>query len=127
VVVHCQRGNGRTGMVLALMLALLGVADADIAFESSEPCRAFDCHNRSKPPQLARSSSVRSADPAALLNTLCYLRDRYGGAERYLRRGGPPASPRLMRWNTAWLRRHSRRVACYEPTSLYRFRACSGG
>jgi len=63
VLVHCQSGRDRTGVLVALALAVAGVAHHDIAsdYALSEGCT-----------------------PTAMLNTLTHLDQRYGGAIAYL-------------------------------------------
>lgn len=92
VVVHCQAGYGRTGIAVALMLALVGAGDRDVAadYSLSAPT-AHESYARwlaSQPDvdALEADNLLRQsiATPEAMLDTLTYLRDRYGGAERSL-------------------------------------------
>jgi protein-tyrosine phosphatase len=93
VVVHCFGGRDRTGVLIALALAVAGV----------EPAAIVDDY-----------ALTPGTDPAAMRNTLDYLDVRYGGAVRYLHgsgisppecasvrarlaRGGRPTSPRSGR------------------------------
>jgi len=63
VVVHCHGGRDRTGVLVALALAVAGV-----------------------PPEQIVADYGRSPErlPIAMTNTLAHLDERYGGAERYL-------------------------------------------
>ena len=74
-------------MAVALTLALLGVSDEDIAADYSLSRHNLgglptSCEEGQDEAGVARFGGI--ADPAALLSTMEYLRDRYGGAEAYL-------------------------------------------
>ncbi|MFR9775550.1 tyrosine-protein phosphatase [Micromonospora sp. MS34] len=74
VVVHCHAGKDRTGVLVALLLAVAGVGPDPIAddYAATEGC--------------ARET---------MLNTLAHLDRRYGGAAGYL--GGAGVAPGLVR------------------------------
>jgi protein tyrosine/serine phosphatase len=102
VVVHCHAGKDRTGIVVALALALVGVPDEEIARDyalSRENLAglAQEWLDGITQDPLEREALLRSADPApeAMLELLGYLRERYGGAEAYLRSAGMTASDLL--------------------------------
>ncbi|MEV4640531.1 tyrosine-protein phosphatase [Actinoplanes sp. NPDC049548] len=64
VVVHCNAGRDRTGALVGLALAVAGVA----------------------PEVIAEDYALTEDTPAvAMLNTLAYADERYGGVEAYLR------------------------------------------
>lgn len=63
VVVHCDGGRDRTGVLVALALAIAGVPAAEIVTD----------YGRSP-----------ERPPIAMTNTLAHLAERYGGAEPYL-------------------------------------------
>ena len=95
VLVHCHAGKDRTGMVVALALAAVGVSDSDVADDYAltelvlEPLIADWLDLMSQDPgerERLRRISVPSRE--AMLDTLAYLREQYGGAERYLLDGG---------------------------------------
>ncbi|MEH0972379.1 tyrosine-protein phosphatase [Micromonospora sp. CPCC 205546] len=65
VVVHCHGGRDRTGVLVALLLTVAGVA-ADVV--AADYARTEGC------------------SPEAMLHTLAHLDDRYGGATPYLAR-----------------------------------------
>jgi len=67
VVVHCKAGRDRTGVLVALLLKVAGVADDVIAADYARTA-----------PGVA----------ATMINTLNHLRARYGGAEPYLLASG---------------------------------------
>ncbi|WP_030442574.1 tyrosine-protein phosphatase [Actinoplanes subtropicus] len=70
VVVHCHGGRDRTGVLVALALAIAGVPAEEIVAD----------YGRSP-----------ERPPVAMTNTLAYLADRHGGAEPYLLRIGVTA------------------------------------
>ncbi|MFD6175791.1 MULTISPECIES: tyrosine-protein phosphatase [unclassified Isoptericola] len=67
VVVHCQAGRDRTGVLVALLLSVAGVAPERVA---DEYARTEGC------------------DPGTMLNTVAHLEDRYGGVAAYLTGSG---------------------------------------
>jgi len=82
-VVHCAAGKDRTGTLIALILDLLGVSDADI--------EADYCASQ---PHLARAWAIAGGDPeadsgelqiypASLRGALAWVRETYGGAEAF--------------------------------------------
>lgn len=95
VLVHCHAGKDRTGMVIAVTLAAVGVSDADIADDYAltqlvlEPLIADWLDQMSHDPA-ERERLRRLAVPsrAAMLDTLTYLRERYGGPLPYLLESG---------------------------------------
>jgi protein-tyrosine phosphatase len=62
VAVHCAAGRDRTGVLVALVLQVAGVA----------------------PEAIAADYAVSGNGTAAMMNTLDHLHDRYGGAAAYL-------------------------------------------
>ena len=94
VLIHCLAGKDRTGIAVAMLLALVGVSEADIAEDYSltvpnlaaELAAALDA----APDDEARARLVRSYDASAetMLATLAHLRTRHGGAEAYLTLAG---------------------------------------
>jgi protein tyrosine/serine phosphatase len=95
VLVHCHAGKDRTGAVVALILALLGVPDEDIADDYAltaltlEPLIIEWLDNSSQ--DVAERDRLRSlAMPAreAMLDTLHHVRTRYASPESYLLGGG---------------------------------------
>lgn len=92
VVVHCVAGKDRTGVVCALALSLLGVADADIAEDyalSTESSQRFTQWLREADPDSVSMPVQFLASPAeAMLLFLRDLRERYGSVERYLTDAG---------------------------------------
>lgn len=92
VVVHCVAGKDRTGVVCALSLSLLGVADEVIAEDyelSTAASAAFSAWVREHYPNLPDLPPPYLASPAgAMLLFLAGLRERYGSVESYVAHAG---------------------------------------
>jgi protein tyrosine/serine phosphatase len=95
VLVHCHAGKDRTGIVVALVLAVVGVSDNDIADDYALTELAMDkimdewlAHIGAAESERERQWAIAMPSREAMLDTLAYLRERYGGAERYLLDGG---------------------------------------
>lgn len=95
VLVHCHAGKDRTGIVVALALAVVGVADHEIADDYALSELAMDqimeewlAHIGAPESDRERQWALAMPSREAMLDTLNYLRERYGGAEQYLRDGG---------------------------------------
>lgn len=91
VVVHCVAGKDRTGVICALTLSLLGVADADIdadyARSTANNARFVAWAQANGQPELQVLPWFQS--PAGtMLRFLAELRDRHGSVERYLTAAG---------------------------------------
>jgi protein-tyrosine phosphatase len=90
-VVHCVAGKDRTGTVVAVLLALLGVPDADIAADyalSEAGLVAFrrwaEEHDADAAAWLARVSPVLlESRPESMLDFLAWLREQHGSIEAY--------------------------------------------
>ncbi|MFE9692682.1 tyrosine-protein phosphatase [Micromonospora sp. NPDC005806] len=67
VVVHCQAGKDRTGVLVALLLTVAGVAAQDVA---------------------ADYALTDGCSPQTMLRTLAHLDERYGGVTPYLMEAG---------------------------------------
>jgi protein-tyrosine phosphatase len=90
-LVHCVAGKDRTGLVAAVLLALLGVPDEEIAADYAlsqaglEALRTRAAEHEPEaaawmtrvPPQLLESR------PEAMLDFLTWLRERHGSVEAY--------------------------------------------
>jgi len=94
VLVHCQAGKDRTGLLCALLLRLAGVSAEDVADDyalSEENLRAQTEQWVSEADDEAEREWRRrvSATPAeAMLGTVQELERRYGGVREYLLAGG---------------------------------------
>jgi protein tyrosine/serine phosphatase len=95
VLVYCHAGKDRTGLVVALVLALAGVPDATIATDyalSDTYLRPlYDYQLRSAPDDVQRQrleqqirSPLNVARPETMLETLAHLDALYGGVDAYL-------------------------------------------
>jgi protein tyrosine/serine phosphatase len=82
-VVHCFAGKDRTGVVIALTLALLGVADEDIADDYARS----DEWSRSHAPDDLPAHWI-AAPREAMTIFLADLRERYGSVDRYAATAG---------------------------------------
>lgn len=101
LVVHCTAGKDRTGVASALILACLGVEEAEIVadYELSQPFYSAALIARVKPRleakgvEFAKVESYFAASGAVMAATLDGIRGHYGGVEAYLtdRAGIAPA------------------------------------
>jgi protein-tyrosine phosphatase len=92
-VVHCAAGKDRTGVVVALALAVVGVPDETIVEDyvlSNHYLANGGYYDEVRQRVLARGESWAEVEPLLhcapehMAQTLAYLEGRYGGAERYL-------------------------------------------
>lgn len=97
VLVHCHAGKDRTGLVVAMMLELMGVARETIAEDYSlsdtylKPLYAQWLENVSENADQVVVERLRQnalCAPDTMLNTLSYLDERYGGVREYLLAAG---------------------------------------
>jgi Protein tyrosine/serine phosphatase len=92
LLVHCVAGKDRTGVVCALTLSLLGVADDVIAADyarSAEASERFGAWFATVLPEATPIPAPFLACPAeAMLLFLTELRDRYGSVQGYLCKAG---------------------------------------
>ncbi len=92
VVVHCVAGKDRTGVVCALTLSLLGVADDDVAADyalSTAASERFSAWLRESFPTVTIPPAPFMASPAAaMLVFLSELRERHGSIEGYAKHAG---------------------------------------
>ncbi len=91
LVVHCVAGKDRTGVVCALVLALLGVADEHIDADytrSTANNEAWVAHQRRNGhPDLVMQTWWRS-HPGTMRTFLSELREQHGSVADYLTRAG---------------------------------------
>jgi protein tyrosine/serine phosphatase len=99
VVVHCVSGKDRTGLVVALLLALVGVPDAVIAEDYAlSGVHLQDTHldvaraGSTDPGTHTRLAVERLAPPAAVLVALASIREQFGSLEDYLSSAGVSAA-----------------------------------
>jgi protein tyrosine/serine phosphatase len=95
VLIHCHAGKDRTGLVVALTLAAVGVSDEDIAADYALSQLVLDELVKEWFAYMGASASEqgrlrRLADPSkeAMLATLEHLHQHYGDALTYLRGAG---------------------------------------
>jgi protein-tyrosine phosphatase len=94
-IVHCTAGKDRTGVTVALLLALLGVPDeiiaADYALSNRDFTHFYDYARKTLSPVAWMGVTADDvypllvADPAVILATLAHVRSQYGSVEVYLR------------------------------------------
>lgn len=98
VVVHCHAGKDRTGLVVALALAVAGVPGEVIAQEYalSEPClraqHAAELERLATDEERERYRPWQHASPAGMLAVLDQLERQYGGVDAYLLGAGVTAA-----------------------------------
>jgi protein-tyrosine phosphatase len=88
VVVNCQAGRDRTGIVVALALELAGVPRGEIVEDYGQSREPFLVHARAKGPAreawFADFHSRGWAQPETLAATFAHLDERYGGPAAYV-------------------------------------------
>jgi protein-tyrosine phosphatase len=98
VLVHCQIGRDRTGLVSALLLRVAGVPTetvvADYALSEAALANLFDrlMAEAADRDDRERIDRERTAPAAAMVATLRLIDERYGGVEPYLLRAGVTAT-----------------------------------
>lgn len=102
LVFHCMTGKDRTGMVAALVLGVLGVADEDIArdYAITEPNMAGHIERLRKQGRLPADSSFTAefprsffeTPPEAMLSLLQEVRERHGSIRGYVTSCGVDAT-----------------------------------
>ncbi|KAF9006632.1 protein-tyrosine phosphatase-like protein [Cyathus striatus] len=93
---HCTAGKDRTGIIAAILLKLVGVADDDIARDYAltrigrEPAREMIMKRLHKEPLFASNNEAAlnmfTCRHETMLAFLQLLQDKYGGVEEYIRR-----------------------------------------
>jgi len=91
---HCAVGKDRTGVVIALLLALLGVPEATILADYSLSNADYEAIRRAMAPELrqalwlgirpSRLRPLELADPQILQAAFAHIRQTYGSVETYL-------------------------------------------
>lgn len=93
IVVHCVQGKDRTGLVIMLCQAILGIHDEDIVKDYHESEKMLDSVPSNKTQQNDErkvqkgklNKSFFSGSPkAAMVSTLTFLREKYGSIDSYL-------------------------------------------
>ena len=96
MAVHCTAGKDRTGITIALLLAVLGVPDDVIIADYSLSNRDFAAYrallqSKFRPVQafilginIDDIQPLLTAPPQNLQTTLAYIREHYGSVEQYL-------------------------------------------
>lgn len=95
-VVHCTAGKDRTGMTVALVLRILGVADPDIARDYALTYGYLEDYNsrrRAAGEQILFADAapeLLASNPELILGLLTTVDQRYGSSEQFLRDCGLP-------------------------------------
>jgi protein-tyrosine phosphatase len=103
LVVHCTAGKDRTGVASALILAALGVEEADIVADyglshdlySAALIARVRPRLEAKGVEFGKVENYFAASAGVMRATLAGIGDRYGGAERYLTERAGLAQARL--------------------------------
>ena len=95
VLFNCHAGKDRTGVIAAVVLALLGAPDGEIAADYAVTYPRLEQRRLDliaepgrTPDDRAFLEVITSALPETMRLTLGYLRRQYGGVEGYLRAAG---------------------------------------
>jgi protein-tyrosine phosphatase len=90
-LVHCSAGKDRTGIVIGLVLAVLGVPDEIIAADFALSARYLNSHTTAAIGQLKASSGLSelraellASPPELMLETLGWVREESGSVAGYL-------------------------------------------
>jgi protein-tyrosine phosphatase len=93
MIIHCTAGKDRTGVVIALILALIGVPQATIIADYTQSNRFYHHYERIAHQLLRRLAFLRlnsanlfpilAADANTLRAVFAYLDDHYGGVMGY--------------------------------------------
>jgi protein-tyrosine phosphatase len=92
ILVHCAAGRDRTGIVVAMVLAAIGVPDAEIVadYVASDDAlvEEYDRFKAANPDRAADVDEGIAKRPWVMGETLRALRESFGGAAAYLRQAG---------------------------------------
>ncbi|MDQ2725325.1 MAG: tyrosine-protein phosphatase [Actinomycetota bacterium] len=105
VVMHCMAGKDRTGILAAIVLGLIGVADddivADYALSAEAMVRMLDHQRRLLPERAAAldasAAAMVHAEPATMARFLAGLRAEHGTFEDYAASLGRPGAESVLR------------------------------
>lgn len=98
VLVHCHAGKDRTGLVVALLLSVAGVGDDDVGDDYALTALNLAPLIAEWLDEMSADDNERSrlrdlAEPRreAMIDSLSYVRDKFGSVEAYLRTHGVTA------------------------------------
>jgi len=93
---HCTAGKDRTGLMAAILLKLAGIDDEDVSRDYAltrvgrEPAREMIMTRLAKEPLFASNNEAAlnmfTCRHETMLSFLKHFREKYGGAEQYVRR-----------------------------------------
>ena len=96
LVFQCAAGKDRTGLVAAMVLALLGVDDDTITADYAKSAAAIDVILARlvarAPDREPPGERIMSAEASTMHSALDWIREHHGSAEGYLLAGGMPAA-----------------------------------
>lgn len=91
VLIHCHAGKDRTGLTVAVLLSAIGVDDEQVAADYQLSLLNLEGlitdwldEMSDDPSERARLRALSEPRAEAMLDTLAYVRERYGAADRYL-------------------------------------------
>lgn len=112
-IVHCAAGKDRTGVVIALLLSLLGVADVDISTDFSSSNADVELEDLANACGLGlhEAKALDNGDlrpflgvaPDAIVLLLARVRDRFGSIDRFVRQRAAVSAEQLERLRSALL------------------------
>jgi protein-tyrosine phosphatase len=92
IVLHCTAGRDRTGIVIAAVLAAIGVPDeeivADYVASDAALVEEYDRFKLANPDRAADVDEAIAKRSWVMVRTLATLRDAFGGGAAYLRSAG---------------------------------------
>jgi len=95
IVLHCQAGRDRTGIVIATLLAAIGVPDgeivADYVASDDELVEEYERFKVANPDRAADVDEGIAKRAWVMGEVLATLRHSFGGAAAYLRLAGVPS------------------------------------
>lgn len=83
-LVHCSAGKDRTGLVVALILLSLGVAEAEVIDDYALTARFLTDEFFASVPVPPADARLRGAAPRSMAATIRVLNTEFGGARTYL-------------------------------------------
>ena len=89
VLMHCQAGSDRTGVIIALLLTHVGVSETsvaqDFAFSARQLKPWFEQQRRQIRVPIQFGTPISTSPPSWILSLLAHIRTTYGDVTTYLR------------------------------------------
>jgi protein-tyrosine phosphatase len=109
LVIHCSAGKDRTGVMIALLLRLVGVTEADIVADYAETTSLMEGRFAQEKIWLGQQGLPKpvlddlfGAPPETMQALLKYMDARFGSVEDYLKQGGVTAA-QIERFKAAFV------------------------